>query len=274
VITLDPSTHGVPSKSLVDLTMRSFPRLRVASAAGFTGPQLLQLSCLQMTQTGLFFPWRLDGSYVEDDDDDFACQLAVYLRYTAYLRTLSGTRLASVYDRHDAACGGHVPQPSTRSTRSHLRLGGLGTVPAPFILAVAHTCQPVCIVIPKEMYKCLFSLPIYVINWSSGTCFDGDAPRFVVLSRSEVPSEAALLSTVRRAPVWCVSVLGGTPCQPSAPPASFLSLLLSPPPPLSAPRAHCAARALRRHQPSIGHVIHCVVFPAAGAGRPRRRGRR
>jgi hypothetical protein len=74
VITLDPSTLGVPSRSAPDPTMESFPRLRVASAAGFENSRKLRrLSCLQLTQTALFFPWKstsLGGGDVDVNVDE------------------------------------------------------------------------------------------------------------------------------------------------------------------------------------------------------------
>jgi hypothetical protein len=72
VITLDPLFHGVPSCSAPDPMMQSFPHLRVASAgAGFDNSRKLRnLSCLQLSQTALFFPWTAGDDDDDDEDED------------------------------------------------------------------------------------------------------------------------------------------------------------------------------------------------------------
>jgi hypothetical protein len=72
VITLNQSYHQVPSRIRPDPSMLSFPYLQVVSASGFDDADTLQsLSCLQLTQSGIFFPWTfpLPGFALEAEEE-------------------------------------------------------------------------------------------------------------------------------------------------------------------------------------------------------------
>jgi hypothetical protein len=63
VITLDSAHRGIEGpwkgRGSLEGTGRSFPNLALTSVRGFdTAPLLREISCLQLTRTGIFFPWK------------------------------------------------------------------------------------------------------------------------------------------------------------------------------------------------------------------------
>lgn len=158
VITLDPSVHGVPSRSAPSPTIQSFPLLRVASAVGFDNSRKLRrLSCLQLTQTALFFPWKSASLRAKDahEEDMASDEENIHAGWDSLLpavilahRVYRVVRLAAVYDRHDASDGSCDAWSPSRGARVWILHGAAHDEAASAVfLSTTHgrKCSP-CIV--------------------------------------------------------------------------------------------------------------------------------